>query len=74
MDITNLKNFASGDAIYLISFIGACFIITYWKKGDFVKIAGVLVVYAIVAVMLKGQAMLSFLGGFLKWFGIDSGL
>ncbi|SEP71540.1 hypothetical protein SAMN05216416_0712 [Streptococcus equinus] len=74
MDISNLRSFMSGDAIYLLSVVGAFFIIKYWKSGEMVKIGTTLIIYAIIAVMLKGTQMLNFLSGILNWFGINSGL
>lgn len=74
MDISNLRSFMSGDAIYLLSFVCGGFIFKYWKSGEVLKIFTTLIIYAIIAVLLKGNQMLSFLSGILKWFGIDSGL
>ncbi|WP_416055466.1 hypothetical protein [Streptococcus agalactiae] len=31
-------------------------------------------IYAIIVSMLKGQQILSFLGGMLRWFGVETGL
>ena len=74
MDISNLRSFMSGDAIYLLSVFGGFFIIKYWKSGEMLKIFTTLIIYAIIAVMLKGTQMLNFLSGILEWFGINSGL
>ncbi|HGD3704303.1 hypothetical protein [Streptococcus agalactiae] len=74
MDISNLRSFMSGDAIYLLSVFGGFFIIKYWKSGEMIKIFTTLIIYAIIAVMLKGTQMLNFLSGILEWFGINSGL
>ena len=74
MDISNLRSFMSGDAIYLLSFVGALFIIKYWKSGDMIKIFTTLIIYAIIAIILKKTQMLNFLSGILEWFGINSGL
>ena len=74
MDISNLRSFMSGDAIYLLSVVGAFFIIKYWKSSEMIKIFTTLIIYAIIAVMLKGTQMLNFLSGILEWFGINSGL
>lgn len=74
MDISNLRSFMSGDAIYLLSFVCGGLIFKYWKSSEMLKIFTTLIIYAIIAVLLKGNQMLSFLSGILKWFGIDSGL
>lgn len=74
LDISNLRSFMSGDGIYVLGVVGACFIFNYWKAGDILKIAGVLIIYSIIAIMMKGSQMLSFLSGILEWFGINSGL
>ena len=74
IDISNLRSFMSGDAVYVISVIAAIFVGKYWKDGNIVKIFGVLVIYAIIAILLKGTQMLNFLSGILEWFGINSGL
>lgn len=74
MDISNLRSFMSGDAIYVLGLVGAAFIFKYWKSGDILKIVGVLIIYSIIAIMLKGSQMLNFLSGILEWFGINSGL
>lgn len=74
MDISNLRSFMSGDAIYVLGVVGAAFIFNYWKSGDILKIAGVLIIYSVIAIMLKGSQMLNFLSGILEWFGINSGL
>lgn len=70
VDISNFKTFMGGDAIYVIGVICAFFIYSYWKNGDLQKIAVTLVVYAIIAVLLKGSALLGFLKSILEWFGI----
>ena len=74
MDISNLRSFMSGDAIYLLSVVCGFFIIKYWKSGEMIKIFPTLIIYAIIAVLLKGTQMLNFLSGILEWFGINSGL
>lgn len=74
MDISNLRSFMSGDAIYVIGVVAAIFIAKFWKDGSIVKIFGILMIYAIIAILLKGTQMLNFLSGILEWFGINSGL
>lgn len=74
LDISNLRSFMGGDGIYVLGVVGAGFIFKYWKSGDILKIAGVLIIYSIIAIMMKGSQMLSFLSGILEWFGINSGL
>ncbi|WP_431770635.1 hypothetical protein [Streptococcus gallolyticus] len=74
LDISNLRSFMSGDGIYVLGVIGGAFVFKYWKSGDILKIAGVLIIYSIIAIMMKGSQMLSFLSGILEWFGINSGL
>ena len=73
MDISNLRSFMSGDAIYLLSVVCGLFVFNYWKAGEMLKIFTTLIIYAIIAVLLKGNEMLHFLSGILKWFGIDVG-
>lgn len=74
MDISNLRSFMSGDAIYVIGVLAAILVGKFWKDGNIVKIFGVLMIYAIIAILLKGTQMLNFLSGILEWFGINSGL
>ncbi|MCQ9215128.1 hypothetical protein [Streptococcus gallolyticus] len=74
MDISNLRSFMSGDAIYLLSVVCGGFIFKYWKSGEMIKIFTTLIIYAVIAVLLKGTQMLDFLSGILEWFGINSGL
>ena len=74
LDISNLRSFMSGDGIYVLGVIGGAFILKYWKSGDVLKIVGVLIIYSIIAIMMKGSQMLSFLSSILEWFGINSGL
>ncbi|MCY7177378.1 hypothetical protein [Streptococcus gallolyticus] len=74
VDISNLRSFMSGDAIYVIGVVAAIFIAKFWKDGSIVKIFGILMIYAIIAILLKGTQMLNFLSGILEWFGINSGL
>lgn len=74
VDISNLRSFMSGDAIYVLGVVGAAFIFNYWRSGNILKIAGVLIIYSIIAIMMKGSQMLNFLSGILEWFGINSGL
>lgn len=74
MDISNLRSFMSGDAIYVIGVVAALFVGKFWKDGNIVKIFGVSMIYAIIAILLKGTQMLNFLSGVLEWFGINSGL
>ena len=44
MDISNLRSFMSGDAIYLLSVFGGFFIIKYWKSGEMLKIFTTLII------------------------------
>ncbi|MCL4889186.1 hypothetical protein [Streptococcus gallolyticus] len=74
MDISNLRSFMSGDAIYLLSVVCGGFIFKYWKSGEMIKIFTTPIIYAVIAVLLKGTQMLNFLSGILEWFGINSGL
>ena len=74
MDISNLRSFMSGDAIYLLSVVCGGFIFKYWKSGEMIKIFTTLIIYAVIAVLFKGTQMLNFLSGILEWFGINSGL
>lgn len=74
MDISNLRSFMSGDAIYVIGVLAAILVGKFWKDGNIVKIFGVLMIYAIIAILLKGTQMLNFLSGILEWFDINSGL
>ena len=74
MDISNLRSFMSGDDIYVIGVLAAILVGKFWKDGNIVKIFGVLMIYAIIAILLKGTQMLNFLSGILEWFGINSGL
>lgn len=71
---TGLKQFFQGDGIYIISVIAVFIIIKNWKNADWLKVGSTLGIYAIIVSMLKGQQILSFLGGILRWFGIESGL
>ncbi|WP_277290832.1 hypothetical protein [Streptococcus orisratti] len=73
VDISNLRSFMSGDGIYVLGVVGAFFIFKYWKSGEIFKIFTVLIIYAIIAIMLKGSEMLDYLSGILNWFGIGSG-
>ena len=74
MDISNLRSFMSGDAIYLLSVVCGFFVIKHWKSGEMIKIFTTLIIYAVIAVLFKGTQMLNFLSGILEWFGINSGL
>lgn len=73
-NVAGLKNFFQGDRIYLISVIVAIYVIKSFKDANWLKIGSVLAMYAIVVSLLKGQQILSFLGGLLRWFGIETGL
>ncbi|VDC43515.1 hypothetical protein FMV2238Y02_20200 [Streptococcus canis] len=71
---TGLKQFFQGDGIYIMSVIAVFLIIKNWKEADWLKVGSTLAIYAIIVSMLKGQQILSFLGGMLRWFGIETGL
>ncbi|KLJ82601.1 hypothetical protein WA99_01455 [Streptococcus agalactiae] len=73
-NVTGLKTFFQGDGIYLISVIVAIYVIKSFKDANWLKIGSVLAMYAIVVSLLKGQQILSFLGGMLRWFGVETGL
>ncbi|EPV86453.1 TPA: hypothetical protein U3J84_001791 [Streptococcus agalactiae] len=73
-NVVGLKTFFQGDGIYLISVIVAIYVIKSFKDANWLKIGSVLAMYAIVVSLLKGQQILSFLGGLLRWFGIETGL
>ncbi|MTB57726.1 hypothetical protein [Streptococcus uberis] len=73
-NVVGLKNFFQGDGIYLISVIVAIYVIKSFKDANWLKIGSILAMYAIVVSLLKGQQILSFLGGLLRWFGIETGL
>ncbi|HEN0586103.1 TPA: hypothetical protein ACJRZ2_001434 [Streptococcus agalactiae] len=73
-NVTGLKSFFQGDGIYLISVVVAIYVIRSFKEANWLKIGSVLAMYAIVVSLLKGQQILSFLGGMLRWFGIETGL
>lgn len=73
-NVNGLKSFFQGDAIYVISVVCGLIIAKNWKEANWLKIGSVLVVYAIVVSLFKGQQLLSFLGGILRWFGIETGL
>ncbi|MDV5976895.1 UNVERIFIED_CONTAM: hypothetical protein KB581_05560 [Streptococcus canis] len=71
---TGLKQFFQGDGIYIMSVIAVFLIIKNWKEANWLKVGSTLAIYAIIVSMLKGQQILSFLGGMLRWFGIETGL
>ena len=73
VDISGLRSFMSGDAVYVIGVVAAAFAIKLFKDGSIVKMAGLLVFYVIIAALLKGTALLSWLSGILEWFGINTG-
>lgn len=73
MDFSNLHSFLSGDAIIAVSAIAAAFVAKFWKDGSFGRIFQVLIVYAIIASLMKGSALLSTLSAVLHPFGIDVG-
>ncbi|MGT2888371.1 hypothetical protein N1495_01295 [Streptococcus didelphis] len=73
-DVSGLKQFFQGDGIYLISVICAFMVIKSWKNADWLKVGSILAIYAIVVSLFKGQQILSFVGGLLRWFGIETGL
>ncbi|HFT2926296.1 TPA: hypothetical protein ACHV0K_001760 [Streptococcus pyogenes] len=73
-NVSGLKQFFQGDGIYLISVICAFLVIKNWKNADWLKVGSVLSIYAIVVSLFKGQEILAFLGGMLRWFGIETGL
>ncbi|KKF45211.1 MULTISPECIES: hypothetical protein [Streptococcus] len=73
-NVAGLKTFFQGDGIYLISVIVAIYVIKSFKDANWLKIGSVLAMYAIVVSLLKGQQILSFLGGLLRWFGVETGL
>lgn len=73
-NVTGLKQFFQGDGIYLISVIAVFLIIKNWKDANWLKVFSTLAIYAIIVSILKGQQILSFLGGLLRWFGIETGL
>ncbi|ESR10137.1 hypothetical protein DIX60_01390 [Streptococcus iniae] len=71
---SGLKEFFQGDGIYIISVIAVIIMIKNWKEANWLKVLSTLAIYAIIVSMLKGQQILSFLGGMLRWFGIETGL
>lgn len=73
LDLSNLHNFAGGDGVFVIGICAAGFIIKFWRDGSIGKIVIILVVYALVAALLKGQALLQWLSGLLNLFGINTG-
>lgn len=73
-NVTGLKQFFQGDGIYVISVIAVFLIIKNWKDANWLKVFSTLAIYAIIVSILKGQQILSFLGGLLRWFGIETGL
>ncbi|HEN0407605.1 TPA: hypothetical protein U5Y67_000096 [Streptococcus agalactiae] len=73
-NVSGLKQFFQGDGIYLISVIAVFIIIKNWKEANWLKVGSTLAIYAIIVSILKGQQILSFLGGMLRWFGIETGL
>ncbi|HEN0128872.1 TPA: hypothetical protein U3Q82_001161 [Streptococcus agalactiae] len=73
-NVTGLKSFFQGDGIYLISVVVAIYVIRSFKEANWLRIGSVLAMYAIVVSLLKGQQVLAFLGGMLRWFGIETGL
>ncbi|HGD0635132.1 TPA: hypothetical protein ACG7CC_000868 [Streptococcus agalactiae] len=74
LNVSGLKQFFQGDGIYLISVIAVFIIIKNWKEANWLKVFSTLAIYAIIVSMLKGQQILSFLGGMLRWFGVETGL
>ncbi|EHJ56235.1 hypothetical protein HMPREF9318_01819 [Streptococcus urinalis FB127-CNA-2] len=62
-NVSGLKQFFQGDGIYLISVIAVFIIAKNWKEANWLKVFSTLAIYAIIVSMLKGQQILSFLGG-----------
>lgn len=73
-NVSGLKQFFQGDGIYVLSVICALIIAKNWKEANWLKLFSTLAFYAIVVSLLKGQEILSFMGGILRWFGIETGL
>lgn len=73
-NVTGLKDFVQGDGIYIVSVVCAFIIIKTWREAQWIKVFSTLFIYAIIVSLLKGEQLLSVMGGVLKWFGIETGL
>lgn len=69
-----LSEFMNGDGMIALSAIAVLMLIRAWKKSDWVELASILVFYGIIVSVIKGEAILSFVGTVLRWFGIETGL
>ncbi|MDQ8759097.1 hypothetical protein [Streptococcus ruminantium] len=69
-----LSEFMNGDGLVALSAIAVILLIRSWRKSDWVELGTILVFYGIIVSVIKGQAILSFIGAVLRWFGIETGL
>lgn len=69
-----LSEFLNGDGLIALSAVAVILLIRAWKKSDWVELGTVLVFYGIIVSVIKGDAILSFIGIALRWFGVETGL
>lgn len=69
-----LGEFLKGDGLIALSALAVILLIKAWNKSDWSKVASVLIIYGIIVSVIQGQAILSFIGKVLRWFGIETGL
>ncbi|HHT7814586.1 TPA: hypothetical protein ACT2IF_001969 [Streptococcus suis] len=69
-----LSEFLNGDGLIALSAVAVILLIRAWKKSDWVELGTVLVFYGIIVSVIKGDAILSFIGVVLRWFGVETGL
>ncbi|MEI4353019.1 hypothetical protein V9Z49_06085 [Streptococcus suis] len=69
-----LSEFLNGDGLIALSAVAVILLIRAWKKSDWVELGTVLVFYGIIVSVIKGNAILSFIGVALRWFGVETGL
>ncbi|HEM3630751.1 TPA: hypothetical protein U1D13_000620 [Streptococcus suis] len=69
-----LSEFLNGDGLIALSAVAVILLIRAWKKSDWVELGTVLVFYGIIVSVIKGDAILSFIGVALRWFGVETGL
>lgn len=73
MDFSGLKTFL-GELWVPLALVAIVFIGKFWKNSEWLKIIGIIVVYAIMLSLTKGTQILQTVSKVLNLFGIDLGI
>ncbi len=72
--VSGLQEFILDDGMILLSVFAAYRLFKSWKESNWFQVASVLIIYALIVSVLKGQQVLAFFGKLLRMIGIETGL